>query len=139
MRVTLQLVMWSDDGRGDTVTDLVTLQKDSTRPAHLGWSLKAAKQLLTTIQHRMLQQPVEAFLASHSTCADCGAPRKVKGYPLNVEQFGEGRRWCPWARGGLKEAHVFAGDQPCNGEETHPVRARFDALQQVRNGATSTS
>ncbi len=133
MRVQLQRVMWSDDGRQETVTDLVTLQKDSTRPAHLGLSLEAAKQLLTTIQHRMLQQQVEAFLASHSTCADCGAPRKVKGYPLNLEQFGVGRRWCPWARGGLKEAHVFAGDQPCNGEETHHVLASFDALQKVRN------
>src|SRR5437899_841322 len=131
MRVQLQRVLWSDDGREETVTDLVTLQKDSTRPAHLGLSLKAATQLLTTIQHRMPQQPVEACLASHATCVDGGAPRKVKGYPLHGEPFGDGRRWGPWARGGRKEAHVVAGDQPCHGEETHHVLASFDALQQV--------
>jgi hypothetical protein len=38
MRVKLQLVMWSDDGREETVTDIVTLKKDSTRIEHLGLS-----------------------------------------------------------------------------------------------------
>jgi hypothetical protein len=79
MRVKLQLVMCSDDGREETVTDIVTLKKDSTRIEHLGLSLKEAKQLLTTIQQRVLQQQVETFLASHSTCADCGATLQVKG------------------------------------------------------------
>jgi len=80
MRIKLQLVMCSEDGCEETVTDLVTLKKDSTRIEHLGLSLKEAKQLLTTIQQCVLQQQVEAFLASHSTCADCGASLKVKGY-----------------------------------------------------------
>jgi hypothetical protein len=80
MRVKLQLVMCSDDGHEDTITDLVTLQKDSQRIEHLGLTLREAKQLLTTIQHRMLQQQVEAFLASHVTCADCDAVLKVKGF-----------------------------------------------------------
>ena len=47
MRVKLQLVMCSDDGHEETVTDLVTLKKDSQRIEHLGLSLKEAKQLLT--------------------------------------------------------------------------------------------
>ena len=80
MRVKLQLVMCSDDGREETVTDLVTLQKDSTRIEHLGLSLKEAKQLLTTIQHRVLQRQVDTSLDAHSTCQDCGTPLKVKGY-----------------------------------------------------------
>jgi hypothetical protein len=58
MRVKLPLVMCSDDGREETVTDIVTLKKDSTRIEHLGLSLKEAKQLLTTIQQRVLQQQV---------------------------------------------------------------------------------
>jgi hypothetical protein len=80
MRVKLQLVMCDDDGREETVTDLVTLQKDSTRIEHLGLSLKEAKQLLTTIQHRVLQRQVDTFLDARSTCQDCGTPLKVKGY-----------------------------------------------------------
>jgi hypothetical protein len=79
MRVKLQLVMCSDDGREETVTDIVTLKKDTTRIEHLGLTLAEAKQLLTAIQHRVLQHQVEAFLASQSTCADCGVALQVKG------------------------------------------------------------
>jgi hypothetical protein len=34
---------------------------------------------------------------------------------------------------GLEEARVFAGDEPCNGEEKRHASARFDALQSVIN------
>jgi len=80
MRVKLQLVICSDDGQEQTVTDVVTLQKDHRRIEHLGLTLAEAKQLLTAIQQRVLQHQVEAFLTSHSTCAACGAALKVKGY-----------------------------------------------------------
>jgi hypothetical protein len=43
-------------------------------------TLAEAKQLLTTLQQRVLQHQVEALLAAHSTCAACGAALKVKGY-----------------------------------------------------------
>jgi hypothetical protein len=49
--------------------------------------------------------------------------------PLNFSQFVEGRRWWPWAREGLKEAHVFAGDEPCTGKETYRASARFYATK----------
>src|SRR6266581_7660546 len=79
MRVKLQLVMCSDDGREETVTEIVTLKKDSQRIEHLGLTLKEAKQLLNTIQKRLLHHQVEAFLDGCSTCLDCGAPLKAKG------------------------------------------------------------
>jgi hypothetical protein len=79
MRIKLQLVLCDGDGQEETVTDVVNLKKDATRMEHLGLSLKEAKQLLTTLQHCVLQRQVEAFLASHSTCADCRATLKVKG------------------------------------------------------------
>src|SRR5215813_14476579 len=62
MRVKLQLVLCSDDGREETVTDLVTLKKDAQRIEQLGLTLKEAKQLLTTIQKRLLHHQVDAFL-----------------------------------------------------------------------------
>ena len=43
MHVKLQLVMCSDDGHAETVTDLVTLKKDCQRIEHLGLTLKEAK------------------------------------------------------------------------------------------------
>src|SRR5919201_6860020 len=80
MRVKLQLVMCSDDGQEETVTDVVTLQKDSQRIEHLGLTLREAKQLLTTIQKRLLHHQVEAFPNGCSTCPDCGTPLKAKGF-----------------------------------------------------------
>jgi hypothetical protein len=80
MRVKLQLVMCSDDGHEDTVTDIVTLKKDAQRIEHLGLTLAEAKQLLKTIQQRLLQQQVDAFLAAHAHCRTCGAALKAKGY-----------------------------------------------------------
>jgi hypothetical protein len=44
MRVKLQLVLYSDDGQEQTVTDVVTLPKDCQRIKHLGLTLKEAKQ-----------------------------------------------------------------------------------------------
>jgi hypothetical protein len=80
MRVKLQLVMCSDDGHEETVTDVVTLKKDHRRIEHLGLTLAEAKQLLNTIQQRVLQRQVDALLDAYSSCPDCGALLKVKGY-----------------------------------------------------------
>ena len=80
MRVKLQLVMCSDDGQEEIITDIVTLKKDAQRIEHLGLTLKEAKQLLTTIQKRLLQHQVAVFLDGCSTCPDCGVSLKAKGY-----------------------------------------------------------
>ena len=79
MRVKLQLVMCSDDGQEEIITDIVTLKKDAQRSEHLGLTLKEAKQLLNTIQKRLLQHQVAVFLDGCSTCPDCGTPLKAKG------------------------------------------------------------
>jgi len=44
MRVKLQLVMCSDDGQEETVTDMITLNKNSQRIEHLGLTLAGAKR-----------------------------------------------------------------------------------------------
>jgi hypothetical protein len=80
MRVKLQLVICDDDGQEETATDVVTLKKDHRRLEHLGLTLAEAKQLLKTLQHRVLQRQVDTFLDTCSTCQDCGSPLKVKGY-----------------------------------------------------------
>jgi len=62
MRVKLQLVLCSDDGQEAIITDIVTLKKDAQRIEHLGLTLKEAKQLLNTMQKRLLQHQVAVFL-----------------------------------------------------------------------------
>ena len=80
MRVKLQLVMCSDAGQEETVTDVITLNKNSQRIEHLGLTLAEAKQLLSTLQRHLLQQQVDTFLDTCSTCSDCGALLKRKAH-----------------------------------------------------------
>src|SRR5215510_13468150 len=79
MPCKLQLVICTDDGCEETVTDLVTLTKHCKRIEHLGLTHAEAKQLLNTIQQRLLERQVTAFLAAHAHCETCGAALNVKG------------------------------------------------------------
>src|SRR5215475_6322907 len=80
MRVKLQLVMCSDEGQEETVTDVITLNKNNERIEHLGLTLAEAKQLLSTLQRHLLQHQVDTFLDPCFICADCGALLKVKAH-----------------------------------------------------------
>src|SRR5215475_9288206 len=80
MRVKLQLVLCSDEGQEETVTEVITLNKNSQRIEHLGLIMGEAKQLLSTLQQHLLQHQVETFLDRCSICADCGALLKVKAH-----------------------------------------------------------
>jgi hypothetical protein len=80
MRVKLQLVICSDEGHEETVTDVMTLNKHSQCIEHLGLTLAEAKQLLSTLQRHLLQQQVDTFLDRCSRCADCGALLKMKAH-----------------------------------------------------------
>ena len=62
MRVKLQLVLCSDEGQEETVTDVITLNKNSQRIEHLGLTLAEAKQLLSTLQRHLLQQQVDSLV-----------------------------------------------------------------------------
>jgi len=78
MRLKLQLVLCNDKGDEETVTDVITLNKNHQRIEHLGLTLAESKQLLSTLQQHLLQQQVDTFLDTHSTCPDCGAPLQLK-------------------------------------------------------------
>ena len=70
MRVKLQLVICNDEGHEETVTDVITLNKNTQRIEHLGLTLAESKQLLSTLQQHLLQQQIHTFLDTHSTCPD---------------------------------------------------------------------
>ena len=80
MRVKLQLVICHDEGHEETVTDIITLNKNNQRIEHLGLSLAESKQLLSTLQRHLLQQQLNTFLDPHATCPDCGTPLKLKAH-----------------------------------------------------------
>src|SRR5215813_5971334 len=57
----------------------------------------------------------------------CGIRRYFTS--LKLSQFVERRRWWPYAREGIAETSVLAGDEPCQGEAIRDATARFNALQ----------
>ena len=72
--------MCSDAGQEETVTDVITLDKNHRRIEHLGLTLAEAKQLLSTPQQHLLQHQIDTFLDTCSTYADCGALPKMKAH-----------------------------------------------------------
>jgi len=56
MRIKLQLVRCSDDGRERTVTDVVSWNKDYHRIEHLGLTLAESKQLFKLIQKKRFRR-----------------------------------------------------------------------------------
>ena len=78
MRVKLQLVICHDEGQEETVTDVITLNKNHQRIEHLGLTMAESKQLLSTLQRHLLQQQVNTFLDTCSDCPDCGTPLPLK-------------------------------------------------------------
>jgi hypothetical protein len=80
MKITLQLVVYDDDGHKETFTDAVVLEKACQRIEHLGLTLAEAKQILTMLQQRLVEQQSAAFVAAHSQCEHCGKSLGIKGY-----------------------------------------------------------
>jgi hypothetical protein len=80
MKITVQFVVCDDDGREETFTDVVVLEKACQRIEHLGLTLAEAKQTLTALQKRLVEQQSAAFVAAHSQCEHCGKPLGIKGY-----------------------------------------------------------
>src|SRR2546426_12313563 len=78
MRVKLQLVICNYKVDEETVTDVITLNKNNQRIEHLGLTLAESKQLLSTLQRHLLQQQVNTFLDTCSDCPDCGTPLHLK-------------------------------------------------------------
>src|SRR5207237_6215738 len=78
MRLKLQLVMCNDQGDEETVTDVITLNKNNQHIEHLGLTLAEAKHLLSTLQRHLLHQQVNTFLDTCSDCPDCGTPLPLK-------------------------------------------------------------
>jgi hypothetical protein len=56
MKLKVQLVVCDDDGDEETFTDVVVLEKACQRIEHLGLTLTEAKQTLTALQQRLVEQ-----------------------------------------------------------------------------------
>ena len=79
MKIRVQLVVCDDDGHEETFTDVVVLEKACQRVEHLGLTLAEAKQTLTALQQRLVEQQTGAFVAAHAQCDHCGKALGSKG------------------------------------------------------------
>src|ERR1700752_430553 len=80
MKMTVQFVGCDDDGHEETFTNVVVLEKARERIEHLGLTLTEAKQILTALQQRLVEQQTAAFVAAHAQCDHCGKSLGIKGY-----------------------------------------------------------
>jgi hypothetical protein len=79
MKMRVQLVVCGDDRHEATCTDVVVLEKACQRIEHLGLTLAEAKQTLTALQQRLVDQQSAAFVATHAQCEHCGKSLGIKG------------------------------------------------------------
>jgi hypothetical protein len=95
MRVKLQLVICNDDGQNTTVTDVVTLKKDTTRLEHLGLTLTEAKQLLKTIQKQLLASKSTDFWQPSPSVRSVAPHSRLKAIPIARSAPCLARSSCP--------------------------------------------
>ena len=80
MKMTVQLVVCEDDGREETITDVVILEKTCQQIEQVGFTLAETKTLLQTLQQHLVERQATAFLAMRTHCQACGASLPTKGH-----------------------------------------------------------
>ena len=80
MKMTVQLVVCEDDGREETITDVVILEKTCQQLEQVGLTLAEAKTLLQRLQQHLVERQAAAFVATRTHCQACGALLSTKGH-----------------------------------------------------------
>lgn len=85
MKVSVRIVVETDDGAAPVVHEVASLARGTLRPEELELTLTEAKDLLQRVQQVMVETHVAEHLAKEASCPDCGQPRKHKGaHPIVV-------------------------------------------------------
>jgi hypothetical protein len=137
MRVKLQLVICHDDGHEETVTDVITLNKNNQRIEQLGLTLAESKQLLSILQRHFLQQQITTFLNRHSTCPDCGTPfnLKARGSRSFRTLFGTFKFYSPRLEHCDCKRHKTVSFRPLSALLTEPVSPELPHSTEFRGKA----
>lgn len=78
MKIRVQVVIESELGP-PLVEEVAALERGALRPEELGLKLAEAKGLLRAMQHAMIAQQVEEYVAQQVRCPECGQPCPRKG------------------------------------------------------------
>jgi len=79
MKVSIRVVVETDDGAATTLHEVAHLERQTMRPEELGLTLAEAKDLLQQVQQVTVEAQVVEQLAAEARCLDCDQPRQHKG------------------------------------------------------------
>ena len=79
MKVKLQMVIESEDGRVREVEEVACLKRATLSPEELGLTLAEAKQMLQQVQHSMVDVQAAEYQRQRKDCPHCGKQRPQKG------------------------------------------------------------
>jgi hypothetical protein len=80
VKVKIQVVIESDDGRVQDVEEVACLKRGTLSPEELGLNLAEAKEILQGVQQSMTAHQVSDYTAKQINCPSCGQRRAQKGY-----------------------------------------------------------
>jgi hypothetical protein len=77
MKFKVQLITQSESG--EEIQEIAGLERETERLEDIGITLAEAKALLTTLQKKVVEQQIAAYLASRQCCPQCGQVLRHKG------------------------------------------------------------
>jgi hypothetical protein len=80
VKVKIQVVIESEDGRVQDVEEVACLKRGSLTAAELGLNLAEAKEILHGVQQTLTTQQVHEYTAARLSCPGCGRKRPQKGH-----------------------------------------------------------
>jgi hypothetical protein len=80
VKVKIQVIIESDDGRVQDVEELACLKRGTLSQEELGLNLAEAKEILQGVQRSMTEHQVGDYTAERINCPCCGQRRVQKGH-----------------------------------------------------------
>jgi hypothetical protein len=80
MKITIQIMVKSDEAESEVVQEVAHLDRDALRPDTLGLTLAEARTILAGLEQTLVEQQSAEFIAQARRCPCCGRPRACKGH-----------------------------------------------------------
>ena len=78
MKLSVQVVLHTDEGTDPVVREVLTVQREALTDQTLGLQLAEAKDLLEAVQDTVVNAQVTQALVEQAPCPHCGRPRRHK-------------------------------------------------------------
>lgn len=79
MKVKIQVIIESEGNETPITDEIASLQREDLTAETLGLTLAEAKELLASVQEKMVQYHTEEYIQQQRNCPQCGKARTTKG------------------------------------------------------------